>query len=175
MIPASGNVGIRVMMEFCHGILDEKRMPEDICKTFPIFEGKGDIINCGMYGGVKLLEHAMKIAEKVLEKRLIKIIMIDDMQFGFMPGKGTIDAVLIWRHKQEEYLAKQKKLYVCFVDLEKAFDRVLRKVVEWVMRMKGIPKVLVTAVMSLYKGARTKVKVGTHFSEEFEVNVEVHP
>ena len=28
--------------------------------------------------------------------------------------------------------------------------------------------------MSLYKGAKTKVKVGTHKSEEFEVNVRVH-
>ena len=48
------------------------------------------------------------------------------------------------------------------------------KVVECAMRKKGIPEVLVTAVMSLYKGARTKVKVGTHFYEEFEVNVVVH-
>ena len=35
------------------------------------------------------------------------------------------------------------------------------------MRRKGIPDELVTAVMSLYKGARTKVKVGMRFSEEF--------
>ena len=42
------------------------------------------------------------------------------------------------------------------------------------MRMKGIPEALVTEVMSLYKGARTKMKVGTHFSVEFEVNVGVH-
>ena len=61
-----------------------------------------------------------------------------------------------------------------FVDQEKAFDRIPRKVVEWAMRKKGIPEALVTAVMSLYKGARTKVKVGTPFSEEFEVNVGVH-
>ena len=39
---------------------------------------------------------------------------------------------------------------------------------------KGIPEALATAVMSLYKGAMTKVKVETHFSEEFEVNVRVH-
>ena len=63
---------------------------------------------------------------------------------------------------------------MCFVDLEKAFDRDPRKVVEWAMRKKGIPEALVTAVMSLYKGARTKVKVVSHFSEEFEVNVGVH-
>ena len=61
-----------------------------------------------------------------------------------------------------------------FVDLEKAFDRVPRKVVEWAMRKKGIPEALVGVVMSLYKGAKTNVKVGTHSSDEFEVNVEVH-
>ena len=42
------------------------------------------------------------------------------------------------------------------------------------MSEKGIPDVLLTAVMSLYKGVRTNVKVGTHFTEEFEVNVGVH-
>ena len=91
-----------------------------------------------------------------------------------MPGKCTIDAVFFLWRIQQEYLSKQKKLYMCFVDLEKAFDRVPRKVVEWAMRKKGIPEALATAVMSLYKDARTKVNVGTHLSEEFEVNVGVH-
>ena len=50
-----------------------------------------------------------------------------------------------------------KKLYMCFVDIEKAFDTVPRKVVEWAMRKKGLPKVIVRAVMSLYHGAKTKV------------------
>ena len=35
------------------------------------------------------------------------------------------------------------------------------------MRRKGIPEVLVRAVINLYKGAKTKYKVGTHFSEVF--------
>ena len=52
------------------------------------------------------------------------MVKVDEMQFGFMPGKGTIDAVFILRRLQEEYLDKEKKLYMCFVDLEKAFDRV---------------------------------------------------
>ena len=43
------------------------------------------------------------------------------MQFGFMPERGTIDAVFILRRMQEEYHTKGKKLYVCFVGLEKAF------------------------------------------------------
>ena len=51
------------------------------------------------------------------------------MQFGFMPGWGTTNAIFILRQLQEKYLAKNRKLYFAFVDLEKAFDRVLRKVI----------------------------------------------
>ena len=62
---------------------------------------------------------------------------------------------------QEEFREKEKKLYVCFVDLEKAFDRVPRKVMEWALRKKGLAEVLVQAVMSLYEGLRTKVRAGS--------------
>ena len=48
-----------------------------------------------------------------------------------------------------------------FVDLEKAFDRVPQRVMEWAMRKKGLPEILVKAVMSLYEGAETKVRVGS--------------
>ena len=46
---------------------------------------------------------------------------------------------------QEEYSDK-KKLNMCFVDLEKAFDRIPRKVLEWAMRKRGIPKVMVIVI-----------------------------
>ena len=161
MILVSGDVGIRVLTEHCQRILDGKGLPVDWATTvaIPIFKGNEDIMNCGMYIGVKILEHAMNVVEKVLENRLRKIVTIDDMQFGFMSAIGTIDAVFVLRRIKEEYFANEKKLYMCFVDLKKAFDRVSRKVVQWAMRKKGISEALVRAVMSLYKGVRTKVKV----------------
>ena len=58
------------------------------------------------------------------------------MQLNFMPEKGTINAVFIWSGLQEEYLVEGLELYICFVDLEKAFGRVPRKVLEWVTRKK---------------------------------------
>ena len=56
----------------------------------------------------------------------------------------------------EKYKNKKKKLYMCFVDIEKAFDRVPRKVMEWATRKKDLPE-----LMSLYHGAKTKVRVGS--------------
>ena len=86
-------------------------MPADWASSvaISISKGKGDIMNCGMHRGVKLLEHAMKIAEGVLDKSLRIVVTIDDMQFGLLPGKGTVDAVIDLRRIQGEYLAKQKK------------------------------------------------------------------
>ena len=56
---------------------------------------------------------------------------IANMTFGFMPGKGTTDAIFIMRQVQEQHQATRKKLYYTFVDLEKAFDRVPIEVVKW--------------------------------------------
>ena len=44
----------------------------------------------------------------------------------------------------------------------------------WAIRKKGIPEAMVRAVMSLYEGAKTRVRVGLELSEEFEVKVGVH-
>ena len=73
--------------------------------------------------------------------------MYFSLYFSYKPGNGTIDAVITLRRIQEEYLSKQKKLCMCLVDLENAFDRVSRTVVEWAMRKKGIPEALVRVVM----------------------------
>ena len=96
------------------------------------------------------------------------------MQFGFMPGKGTTHALLILRRMQEEFRERKQKLYMCFVDLERAFDRVPRKVMKWALRKKGLAEVLVQAVMSLYEDSRRKVRVGSRTSEEFWVRIGVH-
>ena len=72
MIVASGEIGVKVMMELCQRVLDGRGMPDE-WKTsviVPIFKQKGDVMSCGSYRGAKLLEHAMKIAERVLERQI---------------------------------------------------------------------------------------------------------
>ena len=63
---------------------------------------------------------------------------------------------------------------MCFVDLEKAFDRVPRRVIEWALRVKKVEERLVKVVMEMYEGAKTRVRVANGLSDEFEVKVGVH-
>lgn len=175
-IRASGAVGIEVITEIANCMLDGKDIPEDWRHSVlvPLYKGKGDVRDCGAYRGVKLLEHGMKVVERVFERRLRNMVTVDEMQCGFMPGKGTVDALFMARMLQESYGKKKRKLYMCFVDLEKAFDRVPRKVIEWALRKKGVCERLVRAVMQLYDGAKTKVKIGKGMSDVFSVGVGVH-
>ena len=130
------------------------------CGTALIYKGKGDPMERGSYRGIKLLEHAMKVVERIFEHRIWQQIEIDDMQFGFMKGKGTTDAIFMARQIQETFRVKGKKLYFGFgfVDLEKAFDRVPREVISWAMRKLGVEEWLVSAVMSMYTVSQKKTR-----------------
>ena len=97
------------------------------------------------------------------------MVVVDNLQFGFMPGRGITDALFIVKRMQEGYGEKDKKLYMCIMDLEKTFDRVPRRVMLWALKKKGLPDILVKAVMSLYEGSKMKVKIESEFSEEFYV------
>ena len=160
-VVASGRVGTEGLTEICNRLLAGECIPDDWKESMlvPLYKRKGAMRDCGAYRRVKLLEHGMKIVEKVFEKRLREMIEVDEMQCGFMPGKGTVDALFMVRVLQQKYGRKKRKLYMCFVDLEKAFDRVPRKVIEWALRKEGVNEILVGAVMRLYEGGKTRVKV----------------
>ena len=51
----------------------------------------------------KLLEHGMKVIERIFERTLLKVVELDEMQMGFMPGRGTTDAIFIMRQLLEKY------------------------------------------------------------------------
>ena len=71
----------------------------------------------------------MKVLERVVKKKVRDSVNLNDVQLEFWPGKGTTDAIFIVRQVQEKYLAQGKELWIAFVDLEKAFDRLPRDVV----------------------------------------------
>ena len=176
MLKASGDTGARLVSDLANDMVRNGVIPPDWEDSFiiNIYKGKGDALERGNYRGLKLLDHVMKGMERVIEKIIRERISIDDMQFGFMPGRGTTDAIFILRQLQEKHLAKNKKLYFAFVDLEKAFDRVPRKVIWWAMRKLGIEEWIVRFVQAMYNNTRSRVRVNNTYSDEFGVKVGVH-
>ena len=65
-------------------------------------------------------------------------------------------------------------VYFAFVDLEKAFDRVPRKVLWWALRSLGVEEWAVPVIQGMYVNARSRVRVNGQYSEEIGVGVGVH-
>ena len=151
-------------------------VPSDWEQSFIVclYKGKGVALERGNYRGLKLTEQVMKILERIVDGLIRQLVSIDDSQFGFVPGRGTTDAIFVVRQLQEKYLAANKRLCMAFVDLEKAFDRVPRKVIWWALRKLGVEECIVRLVQGMYANARSRVHVGEGYSGEFEVKVGVH-
>ena len=139
-----------------------------------LFKGKGEALDRGNYRGLKLTDQVMKLLERVLDSSIRKMVNIDDMQFGFVPGRGTTDAIFIFRQLQKKYFAANKPLYIAFANLENAFDRVPRKVMWWALRSEGVKEWAIRIIQVMYANARSRVRVNGQYSEEFGVRVGVH-
>ena len=116
----------------------------------------------------------MKLVGKVLEGRIRLVVDLSKEQYGFRPGRGTTGAVFIVRQIQEKYLEMRNELFMVFIDLEKAFDRVPRKVIEYALRKKGVTECMVRAIMRMYEEASAMIVDDGVRSREFHVGVGVH-
>ena len=166
---------IKRLMDEINGLLGGARMPESWRRRdLPPLCKKKPTRSCGSYRSVKLLEHGMEVIERIFEGRLKKSVKLDEMQMGIAPGKGTTDAVFSVRQMIEKYEATGKKLYWMFVDLEKVFDQVPRKVIWWALSRKGVVEKEIRAITEIYNCVETAVRMEDRRSEWFKVKVGVH-
>ena len=125
MIRAAGDMGAYMIRDLAVAIIRDGKVPSDWEQSFIVclYKGKGDALDRGNYRGLKLTEQVIKVLERIVDGLIRQVVSIDISQFGFVPGRGTTSAIFVVRQLQEKYLAANKRLYMAFVDLEKAFDR----------------------------------------------------
>ena len=71
-------------------------------------------MQCKNFKGIKLLEVGLEVSEKVMDKRLIKVVTIGDAQFASQPEKRTIGCNVYFEAIARESLGEEGKT-VCYV------------------------------------------------------------
>ena len=129
-------------------------MPDEWTRSVlvPLYKGKGDIKEWENYRGIKLMNHTMKLWERVIEARVRKEVTVAGQQFGFMPGRSTTDAIFCLRMLLKKWTEEQKAVYCAFIDLEKAYDRVPREELWECLRLAETSECHVKIIKDMYDG-----------------------
>lgn len=127
--------------------------------TIPKVAGTQD---CKKHRTISLISHASKVMIEILRSRIAYFLHseISEDQFGFMPGKGTSDAILTLRNIIEKTLSRQdQKLWVLFIDYTNTFDSVDHRKMWEALREIGVPHHLIWLVQNLYEKALGKIRI----------------
>ena len=145
--------GIETVTRLINMIYKSGYIPEDFRKSiFVPLPKVTKAQDCSDYRTIALISHASKILLQLIKRRITPIIerQLGDSQMGFRKGKGTRDAIYQLRMISEKSVQMGKNLYVCFVDYQKAFDRVKHDKLLEVMERAGIPELERRLIVDLY-------------------------
>ena len=128
-----------------------------------VLHKKKDRTECGNYRGISLVAHAGKILPKIIARRLSeyceRVGILPEEQSGFRPNCSTTDMMFMIRRLQELARKKQIPLYVCFIDLTKAYDSVDRTLLWTVLARFDVPQNMILVIRQFHDGMRACVRL----------------
>eukprot|EP00903_Cladosiphon_okamuranus_P015101 g13968.t1 len=170
---------VPVVTEHLHTIItkvcDGGEMPQEWKDaTIKVLYKKGDRSNCNNYRGISLLSHVGKVLAKIITNRLSSFCeannILPEEQCGFRPGRSTVCMLFVVRRLQELARRKRTPLYLCFIDLQKAYDSVDRELLWKVLARAGIPEKMINVIRQFHTGMRARVRMDDgDLSEWFQV------
>ena len=167
IIPETFIFGIEIMLplinRFFNRLFSLGEYPESWYNSIIVrLHKKGDINDANNYRGISLQNVFSKLYASIVYRRLSFFAQIygkiSEAQSGFKPGYSTIDNAFILRALVERHLAKKGKLYIGFVEIQKAFDSLSRPVLWKVIRKLGIKGKLYNTLHKMYESVKACVR-----------------
>ena len=108
----------------------------------PFYKGKGEKTDPISFRGISLLSCVYKCYSAILYNRLSNWVelqkLLPDTQYGFRKGRSTIIAAKKLIESIRTGIRSKKRYYVCYVDFEKAFDKLDRKLLFTKLQRNGL-------------------------------------
>ena len=170
---------VMLMVSIFNLILQTGHVPSEwgVGLIVPIFKKKGSHFDPNNYRGITLLSCLGKLFTLCLNARLTKFArdrhIIGEEQTAFREGYCTMDNAFVLNELINLYLHKNKRLYCCFIDYQKAFDTINRSALWGKLIENGFNGKILRVIYNMYDSAKSYVKQQSMTSGLFACNVGV--
>lgn len=146
-------------------------------RIVPLFK-EGNVNEVGNYRGISLLDSGYKVLTNIMASRLNewtdKENKLKESQAGFRKSRGTRDHIFVLNSLINNRLkVKRGKLYVAFIDFQKAFDTVVRDLMLAKIWDIGIRGRMHTMIREIYRNTKAEVQIGSKITMEFSAEIGV--
>jgi hypothetical protein len=173
LIKAGSTVLSPVLAKLFTAVFRSGRVPREwLLGAITAVHKKGDTANPNNYRGITVGHVLGKLYALMLNNRLTAWAEASGVravgQAGFRQGFRTTDNCFVLRALVERARAKGTKLYICAVDLEKAFDSVDRPLLWAALQRAGIEGCMLATIQALYADVPVCVKTAEGLSQTFQ-------
>ena len=143
----------------------------------PLHKG-GSIANPGNFRGISLMSSVGKVFCSVLNNRLTDFLtgrgVPGHAQIGFKKGARTSDHILTLKSIINKYInTKRGKVFVAFVDFEKAFDSVWRQGLYYKLLKHDIRGYFFNIIEDMYENYQFSLTLGEGVTDKIDTNTGV--
>ena len=175
-LKALEEMGIDLVHLLISCIYETGVVPDEMLKSvFVTLPKNPSATECVSFGTISLISHVLKLLLRIMVQRIEKKahFLISKEQFGFKPDRGTRNAILCLRVIAERLLNHQQKLFVCFIDFVKAFDKVRHNEVLEALDEAGIDDKDHRLLQNIYWKQKATVRVGFEETGVFDIKIGV--
>src|SRR6266576_1795586 len=164
--------GIQEIVKLCNRIYTTGEWPKDFVRTvmIPIPKKQGTR-KCEEYRTISLISHAAKIMLRILNRRLGRKMEENsgEEQYGFRRGREKRDAIGVVRKIVKMNIERGKEINMCFIDMEKAFDRVDGAKLLEILKIKKVDWRDRRLIEKLYREQEVMVRTGNTQTEWIKI------
>ena len=145
-------------------IFDKGSVPAEfnLSLVTPIYK-RGNRRDTASYRAIAVGEPVLWLYASIFNERLLDYTEEHGLraptQAGFRPGLSVVHQLFSLQHLTERQRQRRQRLYVCFLDLQGAFDRVPRQVLWQALQRLGLHGAMLAGISSLYSTAAIAIRL----------------
>jgi hypothetical protein len=91
-----------------------------------------------------------------------------------MPERSTMEVIFLIRQLMKRWREQKKDLHIIFIDLEKAYDKVLMNVMWWILQKYKVSSKYITLIKDMYDNVVTSIRISDGDTNDFPINIGLH-